>query len=106
MEALVGKYPVSLASLVERSTMQAYDPKEDKFYCDLMCYVCDGWANKPCLLSGTICMRMMMAQCLGLRKMLSEFRAIGKWENTSVVVLDSRDSPPEYRRGGFRETSH
>ncbi len=106
MEALVRKHSPLASLLVATRAMQAYDSAQDKYYCDLMCYVCDGWENKPCLLSGKIHMRMMMAQCLGLGKLLSDFNPIGKWAETQDLILDPADAPPEYRRGGLREQQH
>lgn len=82
--------------------MQAYDSAKDEFYCDLYCFECDGYTNKPCLLSGTVCMRMMMAQCLGLHKMLTSWKPIEAWAKLGTIIVKPGSEPPEYPR----ETTH
>lgn len=104
---MAGQYSAPFTLLVTRSSMQAYDSSKDEWYCDLMCYVCDGWSRKPCLMGGTLSMRMIMAQCLGLRKFITEFAPTGKWAKfLSIAIPSSAPPPPVYRAGAVGETEH
>ena len=78
--------------------MVAINPKTGKKYCDLFCYMCEGYVLKPCLMTKTNdSMKMLMAKCLGkgLLLILQEPRA-GYWHDQHTITPDMVNNTNDY----------
>lgn len=94
--------------------MVAINAKTGKKYCDLFCYVCEGYFITECLLANSgLNMRMLMAICFGNHKLFTENTPRrGYWCDHTVLTSEIVDNMqfPTYlikrRTGNLPETCH
>jgi hypothetical protein len=94
--------------------MIALNAKTGKKYCDLFCYMCEGYSMTECLLASSgLNMRLLMAICLGNHVLFSTNKPrVGYWCEHIVLTPEIVDNQkfPDYllkkRTGNVPEQCH
>jgi len=93
----------------------AINPNTGKKYCDLFCFMCEGFVLKPCVMTDTgDSMRMLMANCMGHGILLDDYEPTSEyWKEYLVLTPDVVENAGEYpvyvlqKKGvQVRETCH